>query len=261
MKKIIFVLALLILIISTVPCSATEYYDSSLHRVADEAGLLTSEDTRELEAELRELSERYGVDFVVHTAESSDGKEIKHYAADFYDYSGYGCGSGRDGVMLAVVMGTREYYILTTGSCIAMFSDNDIDDIEEEIVPSLSDGDYARAFSDFAFECGFEVDYELNGPTYTVGTAVTSILFCAVVGLIVGFISVSVMKSKLKSVRISYTAADYVDRSSFRITDSRDTFLYKTVTKTEHPKPSESSGSSTFTGSSGTRHGGGGGRF
>jgi len=51
---------------------------------------------------------------------------------------------------------------------------------------------------------------------------------------------------------------------SLNITESRDTFLYNTVTRTAKPKNTDSGssgGSSTHTSSSGETHGGGGGKF
>lgn len=49
---------------------------------------------------------------------------------------------------------------------------------------------------------------------------------------------------------------------SMNITESRDMFLYNTVTRTAKPKDNDSGGgSSTHTSSSGSTHGGGGGKF
>lgn len=49
---------------------------------------------------------------------------------------------------------------------------------------------------------------------------------------------------------------------SMNITESRDMFLYDTVTRTAKPKDNDSGGgSSTHTSSSGSTHGGGGGKF
>ncbi len=48
---------------------------------------------------------------------------------------------------------------------------------------------------------------------------------------------------------------------SLKITESRDLFLYNSVSRTEKPKNNSSGGSSTHTSSSGSTHGGGGGKF
>lgn len=71
------------------------------------------------------------------------------------------------------------------------------------------------------------------------------------------------MKGKLKTVRFQPAANSYMKAGSMNITESRDMFLYNTVTRTAKPKAndSDSEGSSTHTSSSGSTHGGGGGSF
>ena len=81
-------------------------------------------------------------------------------------------------------------------------------------------------------------------------------------GFVIANIFVGSMKKKLKSVRSQAAASSYVREDSLNITDSRDIYLYATVTRTAKPDDSSSSGgSSTHTSSSGATHGGGGGSF
>ena len=88
------------------------------------------------------------------------------------------------------------------------------------------------------------------------------ILVAIIVGFILSFITVGNMKSKLKTVRFQPAANSYMKAGSMNITESRDMFLYNTVTRTAKPKDSDSGGgSSTHTSSSGSSHGGGGGKF
>ena len=61
-----------------------------------------------------------------------------------------------------------------------------------------------------------------------------------VMGLLVGFVSVSFMRSKLKSVRSARNAANYVKIGSFSLKESRDIFLYSTVTRVPKPKSKDS---------------------
>ena len=82
-----------------------------------------------------------------------------------------------------------------------------------------------------------------------------------VIGFVLAKIVVGVMKGQLKTVRYQAAADSYVKSGSMDITESRDMFLYHTVTRTEKPENDSSSGSSTHTSSSGTTHGGGGGKF
>lgn len=62
---------------------------------------------------------------------------------------------------------------------------------------------------------------------------IIAVCISVVVGIIIGFIGSGIMKSKLTSVRYQSGAADYIVPDSFKLNDSRDIYLYSTVTKTE----------------------------
>ncbi|MBS7176877.1 MAG: TPM domain-containing protein, partial [Clostridiales bacterium] len=79
-------------------------------------------------------------------------------------------------------------------------------------------------------------------------------------GFVIALIIVGSMKSKLKMVRFQAGANSYLRQGSMNVTESRDLFLYRHVSRTAKPK-SSSSGSSTHSSSSGRSHGGGGGKY
>ena len=62
------------------------------------------------------------------------------------------------------------------------------------------------------------------------------IIGSVIVGVIVALIAVSVMKSKLKTVKWKNNATDYCRQGSFRLTNSAEFFLYSTVTRVARPK-------------------------
>ena len=68
------------------------------------------------------------------------------------------------------------------------------------------------------------------------------------------------MKAKLITGRCQTGAAVYTRQGSMNVTEARDIFLYRTVSKTEKAD-SNSGKSSTHKTSSGTTVGGGGGKF
>ena len=82
-----------------------------------------------------------------------------------------------------------------------------------------------------------------------------------IIGLMLSFVTVGKMKAKLTTVRAQAAANSYMKNGSMNITDSREMFLYKNVTRTKRSSESSGGGSSTHTSSSGTSHGGGGGKF
>ena len=107
----------------------------------------------------------------------------------------------------------------------------------------------------------------LEGNPVDVGSEKPDILMMLLTSLIIGFIpaiiTVSAMKSQLKTVGAKNSAADYTVNGSMRLTQNSDMFLYRNVNRVARPKESSGGGggSSTHTSSSGRSHGGGGGRF
>ena len=256
-RKLLVLLAVLCLLTSSLLL-----VQGAPSRLVDDAGLLLQSEAQELSALLDTVSEKYGVDVVIVTVDSTEGLSPMEYADDYYDYGGYAA----DGILLLVSMEERDWWISTTGYGITAFTDAGIEYISEQFLYWLSDDEYALAFTEFAEQCdAFLLQAETgepydshNLPKEPFAPGVTLIV-SVIIGFIVAFIATGIMKGKLKSVRSQVKADDYVAKGSMRLTTSRDLFLYSHVDKREKPK--SSSGSSTHVSSSGTTHGGGGGKF
>ncbi|MGN0452322.1 MAG: TPM domain-containing protein [Ruminococcus sp.] len=261
----ISLLAILMLAFSVLPVSA-----SDLPKVVDNGWLLSDSDAEELSQMLNEISEKHQCDVVIVTTDDLEGKTATEYADDFYDYNGYGYGTGNDGILLLVSLAERDYAISTTGSCIYTFTDSGLDYIEGIFIPYLSDGDYMEAFTAFAQECDNFLTQDAVGDPYdtnnmpeekyTFSDFIFEFGIALAVGIGLAFVIVSIMKSQLKSVRFQAKADNYLKQGSLNITESKDIFLYSHVTRTPRPKEN-SGGSSTHTSSSGTTHGGTSGKF
>lgn len=264
MKKILTVVLILLLLIAfAVPVSASEHPS----RLVDEADLLSGSEARELEALLDDISEEAQLDVVIVTVDSLDGMYARDYADDYFDYNGYGMGSGKDGILLLVAMEDREWWISTRGFGIRAFTDAGLEYIEDRIIPELSDGDYSEAFSAFANLCEDFVRQARSGSPYDWGSLpkekfsiVKSLLISLVIGFVAAFIVTAVMKGQMKSVRTKSGASDYIKEGSMTLTHARDLFLYSNVSRVAKPK-SNSDGSGTHSSSSGASHGGRGGSF
>ena len=266
-KKQIFgaLLSVLLCIALAVAASAA----SDMPRLADTAGLLTASEQSELLCKLDEISERQQVDIVVVTTNSQNGKTPRAYADAFYDENGYGFGPEKDGVLLLISTEGGDWYLSTCGYGTQAVTDDGIEYISNQFLPALSDGNYASAFERYAELCDTFITQAKAGRPYDgnhMPKEPFHVFRCLVIsmalGLAVAFIVTGVMKGKLKTVRRKNAAADYVKENSMRVTESRDLFLYHTVTRTEKPKSNSSSGgSSTHTSASGQTHGGGGGKF
>lgn len=242
---------------------------SDMPRLADNAGLLTDTEQSEVLAALDEISQRQQVDVIVVTTDTTDGKTPTEYADDFYDYNGYGYGEEYDGILLLISMEDRDWCISTHGFGTTAITDAGVEYISDQFLSYMQDGNYAEAFSVYADICDEFISRAKSGQPFDVNDMPKEpfdIAFWLIVaigaGFIIALIVTGVMKSKLKSVKMQTAAANYVKANSLNITESREMFLYNTVTRTERPKSSSSSGgSSTHTSSSGRTHGGGSGKF
>ncbi len=272
MKKRIFTIffALLIFIIPALPLFAAD----GGTRLIDAADLLSQSSERDLINKLDEISERQQVDIVVVTIESLEGESAMVYADDFYDYNGFGFGTGRDGILFLISMEERDWYISTTGYGITAFTDAGLEYMSEAFMGDLSEGNYAEAFTTFAELCDDFITQARTGTPYDVDNLpkepfdpVWTLVISLGVGFIISLIVTGGMRSSLKTVRSQLVADDYVKKNSMQLTKNRDLFLYRNVERQRKPEESGSDksestgGSSTHTSSSGTKHGGGGGKF
>lgn len=275
-------IALSAVFVMTVTASA-----EAADKVVDNANILTDSEESGLEKDILEIIKKYGskYDITVVTTYGTGGKSIEAFADDLYDNSDYGYGPEHSGVILAVDMQSRSYYISTYGKCITVFTDHGIGYMEDEFLSYLSDGDYAEAFRKYADSAEMLIEYyESNGEAYDVSTYSQDVsvnlkrpryafyFLCALIfGCIIAFAVCMGLKGQLKSVNIQTNASNYVRQGSFHVTNSRDTFLYRTVSKVKRETSSSSGGSSsssrhsggstTHRSSSGRTHGGHGGRF
>ena len=64
-----------------------------------------------------------------------------------------------------------------------------------------------------------------------VGTGLLKIVVCLLIGLAVGLTVTLLMKRSMSTVRKQKRADTYVKEGSFSLTESRDLFLYSTVTR------------------------------
>lgn len=269
-KKISVFLFIVVLCLSTaIPAFATESdgFANAYYRVLDMADLLTDSEEEALIEKLDELSVRQSMDVIVATTDDLEGYSVTEYADMLYENCMFGYGSNNDGLLLLISMEDRDWYISTCGYGITAFTDAGIEYIGNQIKSDLSDGNYAAAFSEYAELCDDFITQAKTGEPYNKSNlpreplSLVWIPIALIIGFVIAKIVVGNMKSKLKTVRKQVAANSYMKNGSMNITDSRDLFLYHTVTRTKKSQSNSSSGSSTHTSSSGTTHGGGGGKF
>ena len=272
-KKICAVLVLAALTCAlVVPALAVEGGFADLYyRMNDNAGVLTEEENNELENALEELANRQSFDLAIVTIDNLDeGETMEQLADDLYEECQYGYGADNDGALLLVNVGGRQWQISTCGYGITAFTDYGIQYLGEQMKPDMANGDYAAAFRTFITTSDSFITQARAGTPFDVETqphkplSAGYLALAVGLGFVIAFVVVGSWKGQLKSVRAQKAAANYVRAGSMAVTQSRDFFLYREVSRTKKAKESsgsDSGGSTTHTSSSGTTHGGGGGSF
>ena len=287
MKRLISLLAaLLLLAMLAIPVNAGGL------RLADYADLLTSDQEARLESEMAALKDRYEMDIAILTIDTINGRDIESYADDYYDNGSFGVGPDDSGVLLVLVMDTREWAISTCGDAIYALTDYGIEALFRAMAGYLSDGEYYTAFSVYldelpryfeAFENGKPIDgYHggYNGPgTYIPGSGddviyydrepelgdYLRIVFVALlVGAAAGGIALLVMRGQMNTATQQTGASSYLVDSTVQMNKHLDLFLYSRVSRTRRQQSSSGGGgggSRVHHSSGGRSHGGGHGRF
>lgn len=269
-------------------------------RAVDYTDTFSDTQLKRLNSKLDALSEKWNTDITcVLDYDLGSYDTATEYADDYYDYNGF----AEDGILFAVFSESRDWAISTKGDAISVF-DNYENDIVDYLISDLSDNDFYSAFVGYADRCDSllnsdnsavngdsyykpdtdnDEDYDYNNrndynydPAGTTDskadseTVFIAVAISVIIGIASGFIGTGIMKSKLKSVKFQSCAADYIVPDSFKMHDSRDVYLYSTVTKTERPTNNNNhsggshgsfGGGGTHISSSGSMHGGGSGKF
>ena len=243
--------------------SFTDFHNENAARVVDDADVFTDSEEYELTNQINELIEKHNMDFVIYTTNSSYGLSHDILAADFYQFNGYGIGSDYDGsvFMICFEPGNRGWFTAARGShCRSYYTQDSINQLDDLIEDDMVDGNYFSAAKDYV---------SIIDQLYSTGKIKApkntgrNIGISAVIGLIAGLITMGVMNSGMKKVKVATNADPYVVRGSFKIRKSRDHFLYMHVTRTRRENNNRSGGGSSFSGGFSSSGGGsfsGGGR-
>ncbi len=266
-RALILFLAFSVFMSSLLPVSALENIDKT--RVSDNANLLNSSERQSLEELLYEISRKHGTDIVVATSYDTVGMSVYEYADMIYDEGDYGSGDFDGGVMLFVSLAERDYYIDAEGNAIPAFTDDGIRYIGLKITDYLADGEYGSAFESFAYMCDDFLSHAESGAPYdssNLPREKLSLVWIPIslgIGILIATVILCVTVGKLKTVRPKNSAENYIKENGMTLDESRDIFLYTTVTKKARPQNdgADSGRSTTRVSPSGRVHRGGGGKF
>jgi uncharacterized membrane protein YgcG len=128
------------------------YEDPDAERIVDAAGLFTDKEKASMEERLSEIRDELDKDIVVFTDISAYGLGRDVYAADFYDFNGYGIGPEREGVVLFICMDPddRGFWSCCTGPVTRRLYTEDVaNDIDDILYDYMVSGDYYEGVADW----------------------------------------------------------------------------------------------------------------
>ena len=259
MKRIFLCLLLFLLVISLV---LPVYADFQNPSIVDDAEYLMQSELSYLSKELDKVREKYSFEVAIYTESDMTSDIAQASADDIYDYNGYGVGENDDGIMLYICRDTREYHFTTHGKGLEYFNSNGLKHLESKVVPYLSEDDYYKAFEAYIETIDELLQMAKDGKPYNEKQYSTKYLIGVIIAallipLLVAYLMMNKKLKKMKTAEENDYAENYIKPGSMKLSVSRDLFLYSRITKTERPKSS----SGTHTSSSGRTHGGRGGSF
>lgn len=231
--------------------------------VRDEYDLFDEDTLNALESSAEAASDGHDCDVYFLTVDSIGDEDQRSYAKNYYRDNGLGYGSSHDGILFMIAMGSRKYVTITYGNGVTYFTDYRIGQIEDEVVPMLSDGDYADAAQTYIDLCADTLDfYDENGEPLDSnndpdgGLGIFGILIVVGIPLIIAAIVCSVLYAQMKTAREKTEANDYIGAGlKLRVQDDVYTHTDRVQVYDPPHEDSSSGGSSVdsdgFGGSSG----------
>lgn len=227
--------------------------------VVDGAGVLSQSSEIALTKGCNDFSALNGdIGIYMVTVSTANGRDIDFFADDLFYTNSFGVGEEKEGIMLLINVGEREYSIYLHGTKTQEIYNSDaLTYIEDAIYNDLHASDYSAAFTVFHEKAMDVMTVHLQGKSFRLPFNVLFwVIIGAVIGLIVALIRLSVMKSSMRTVRRNDSADGYVVRDSFDLSASRDIYLFRTVTRVYSPKSSSTTRSSSASGGSFTSRSG-----
>ncbi len=216
-------------------------------KVYDFANLLDDAAEVGLREKALAFMKNYDMDLAMVTSNNANGMTEKAYADNFYDYSGFGVGKDRSGLVLVINMDIRKIYISTCGKAISLYQSS-IEDMLDVVAPLATSGKYEQVMEAFIIQSSSVA--KASSPNI-VKILIIFLLPFGIAGIVV------LILRKISSITpsLAKTASEFLDRESLQITHRSDVFLRSHVSKVAK---SSSSGKS---GGGGGGHGGGGRSF
>lgn len=241
MKKFCtLLLAILLLLSCSFTMAASEDSPEKQYVFDDAMDLLGQAEEEKLNLLLEEISDRIDADLVVVLTDDCYDEEAAHNDANvFYRHSDF----RTDGAIFYCAIEDGYWNMQGFGEIKDIFSEDVLDLLEESCLPLVREEDYYDAFLTFAETTEEVVELDRDGTPYKGAYPwLKYLLIALVLGIVVALIVVLVLKGQLKSVHRQAAARNYLKQGSLNLTEQRDLYLYRTVSRVAKPKNTSSGG-------------------
>ena len=256
MKKRIccFLLVFLIPLVFCVSAAAAAQTGAQLDYVTDTAGLLSENESIQLEKMAEMVSQKYGVGvYIVTLGDFRDYNAEGVYKATYTIYHDYTMGEGpnRDGIMLLLSMDDRDWAMFCYGSrCEYAFNSYGQEKLEKVFLDNFGENDWYGGFEDYVKECNVYLEKAAAGKPVRASMLIP-ILIVIGLSLLAAAAIVAVIWQKMDNVSKKATANAYVS-AGLQLTEQSDRFTHKTTSSRKIERSSSSGGSSSESGGGGS---------
>ena len=232
--------------------------------IMDNAKLLSNGDKAKVERVLQQVENKYNVRVGVVTVKSIGTKKPGDFANELIDKA-YNNGPNGNMVLLQVV-DQRKWYVSTDKKLKFVVVGNEgVEYMSKAFVPYLKKNDYAGAYTVYATKAGELLNYyQKNGKGWKPekGFPLMALLGALVAGVAGAYLYRGSLLSSMSNVRQQVEANAYLNKESFNLLVTNDTYMYTNVSVVPRgkSKDNDSDGSVTES-SSDDNHGGGGGGY
>lgn len=233
----------------------------SVSRVIDNADLLTDEEEAILAESIADMQERTGLDFVLYTDNSSYGLSRAVYAADFYQFNGYGFGEDYSGVIYFVCMekGNRGFWTAARGDARELLTEDNVNYMDDRTYDYFVDGEYGTAIlTQFS---NLDTLYTDGGFPFDWSGVFAGGILAVIIGIINGFVRLLGKRKQMKTIAKQESARRYMQNGGPVFSVKRDHNLGTTVTVTHISHDDDSGGGGGGSSYSGGYSSSGGGSF
>ena len=212
--------------------------------VRDEMGLFDADTYSQLEASAEAASNGHDCDVYFLVVDSIGDTDQRQYAKDYYLANGLGSGSEQSGILFLLAVGSRKYVTITYGEGVTAFTDYRIEQQEDEIVPQLSDEEWADAAYTYIDMCDDALDYYADyGEPIDVDNDIglEDLLIAMIFPLGISAFICLILYHRMKTARQKTEADEYMPGFTLRV--KRDRYTHTTRERTYDPPQKESSSS------------------